>query len=212
VGVLATVVVVIILTRGQRATVVTPSVVLPTIEIVPDSTPSFCGIEIKEPVVIYLVDRGNSARDAMGHLSNAAIRSIRSLGSDRKFQIIFWDNGQPDNAFPPGAPQFATPEAVNAARRALESVVAFGRTDVEPALKKALSSKPNVIMLVTAKGAELDDAFADLVINQQKSAGAATRIHTIAIGEPGEALPRVAQTTGGQHVTLSMSELRDASN
>ena len=171
---------------------------------------NFCGVTLNEPVVVYVLDRGNSTRDAMGYLVAATVQSIRSLGADRKFQVIFWDNGQSEAAYPGGGPQYATPETINAAQRVLEGVVAFGRTDAEPAIKKALAVKPGAIVLVTAKGAELDDAFNQTMTHLQKSAGGTTKIHTIAIGQPGEALAKIALATGGEHKSLTPGELRDA--
>ncbi|HRK31812.1 MAG TPA: hypothetical protein PLD59_12095, partial [Tepidisphaeraceae bacterium] len=139
VGVIATVAIMIALTRsGQTASKAVDA--RPAMPNPAAGRLMYCGIDIDAPVVIFVLDRGNSTRDAMGHLVNATAAAIRRLGSDRKFQVVFWDNGQSEVSYPPGGPQYATPEAVNGAIRVMDGVVAFGRTEAGSAVEKALVS------------------------------------------------------------------------
>lgn len=172
-----------------------------------ETSPRFLDIELNEPVVIYLIDRGSSARDSLGRATAAAIASARTLGSDRKFQILFWDNGQGDAGFPTGAPIYATAQSVNAAERAIEGVTAFGRSDALPPLRKAIAAKPGAIVLITAKGWELDDAFTKSVESARSTSN--IKIHTVAVGQSGDALQTIATKTGGTSISVSPGELKD---
>ncbi|MCS7034178.1 MAG: VWA domain-containing protein [Phycisphaerae bacterium] len=172
------------------------------------AAPQFLDIPLPETTVIYLIDRGSSARESLGHTQAAVMRSIRSLGTDRRFQIVFWDNGQPEWAYPPAGPGFATPQAISSAERALEGVVAFGRSDALGPLSRVLAARPEVIVLITAKGWELDESFVRSM--QAAWEGFSTRIHTISVGSAeSEALQEVARLTGGRYRPTTPGELRD---
>jgi hypothetical protein len=107
-----------------------------------------------------VLDRGSATGDVFGWMKEACYRSIASLGADRKFQIIFWDNGAAEAAFPNSGPTFANAGNLEAARRALDEVNAHGQSNAIPALSRAMRSNPDAIVLATAKGYDLDDAFA----------------------------------------------------
>jgi hypothetical protein len=75
--------------------------------------------------------------------------------------------------------------APTAAARACEGVTAFGRSDAAPALRRAAAHNPAAIVLVTAKGWELDDAFVESALLARGHA--TTKIHTVSIGGAGDA-------------------------
>ena len=80
-------------------------------------------------------------------LKDATLRSAASLGSSRHFQVVFWDNAGGANggdtaAYPPVGTAYATKENIDAARRAIDDVAAYGQTDVKPALALALAQHP----------------------------------------------------------------------
>src|SRR5207237_6942284 len=84
---------------------------IPT-EVTPLATgPHFCGIKLDAPVVIYVLDRGNGTGEVFDTLKEVTYKSIESLGPDRKFQVIFWSNGQ-DDSFPDGSPAYARPDTL----------------------------------------------------------------------------------------------------
>jgi len=140
-------------------------------------------------------------------LKEAAFHSLQTLGGDRRFQIIFWNNGA-DDAYPAAAPTFATPANIEAARRALDGVFAHGQTDVESALRQAIRSDPDVIVIATGKGMQLDDSFATQVLSLRGDRK--FKIHAVAIGgtETPPALTQIAQRSGGQARVVDEGELK----
>jgi hypothetical protein len=171
--------------------------------------PEFCGVPLDDRVIIYVIDRGSATGDVFGHLKEACYKSIESLGPDRKFQIVFWNNGT-DVAYPNSGPTFANPANLEAARRALDEVSAHGQSDVTPALTRAIEAKPGTIVLATGKGYELDDSFVDVV--ERIRGGSDVKISTFAVGpgEPGSALKSIALRTGGRFAAVPTAALRDA--
>jgi hypothetical protein len=174
--------------------------------VVAGGSPRFANIPLDHPSVIYLLDRGSSTQAPFGSLKEATLRSIESLGPERRFQIIFWDNSQDAGAFPPLLTYASAANAANV-RRQIDDVYAFGATDVGPALKKALEQRPDAIVLVTGKGADLDEAFVQMVNDAKKDIPVI--IHTVAINGSGQstALKRIAGGTGGEYRELSGAEL-----
>lgn len=171
--------------------------------------PNFAGLPLEGSTIIYALDRGSATAQVFDDLKEAAFRSLATLGPNRMFQIIFWDNGSV-TAYPPSAPLPATPDNINAARRHLAEVYAFGQTDAQPALALAIRSKPSDLVLATAKGWDLDDIFVQMIRNV--TAGSDVRIHTVAIGGKDVAGPleAVAREFGGQFRAITAAELRAA--
>ena len=112
--------------------------------------PNFAGVELDSPTVVYLLDRGSGTKEMFGTLKDAALKSATSLGPDRKFAIVFWNNGTAA-AYPDGSTTFATPSNIDAARRAIDDISAYGASDAVPALTQALTLSPDVIVIATAK-------------------------------------------------------------
>ncbi len=170
---------------------------------------TFCGVPLDDRVVIYVLDRGSGTADLFSYLKEVALKSAESLGNDRKFQIIFWNNGT-DDAYPSAGPTYATAQNLEAARRALDGIYAHGQTDVASALSKAVSAAPDAIVLATGKGWQLDDGFVDQVLKIRK--GRPIKIHTFALGgtEPSAILASIAQRTGGESRLVKDGELKQA--
>ena len=172
--------------------------------------PNFCGVPLKDDrVVVYVLDRGNATGEMLGDLKEACYRSIQSLGPQRKFQVIFWDNGTADAAYPHAGPTFATPANLEAARKALDGVYAHGQSDANAVLVKAFASNPSAVILATGKAYELDESFVRTVEHARKTNRA--RVHTVALGsaESAGALRLVAKNTGGEFRAVTASNLRD---
>lgn len=168
--------------------------------------PHFCGIKLESPVVIYLLDRGNGTGEVFDTLKEATYKSIETLGADRKFQVIFWSNGQDDNAAV-RPPAYARSEAIAACKRAMEDVTAFGQSDPTNALKRAIANNAGEIVLVTGKGLELEPALVQQVMQIRRTSTA--KIHTVAIGDSASPVLReIASKTNGEYKTVSASLLR----
>ena len=169
--------------------------------------PAFCGTTLNDTPVIYVLDRGNGTREVFDTLKEATFRSIESLGADRKFQVVFWNNGS-DYAYPSGLPSYATRENLNACRRALEDITAFNQSDAVPALQKAVGNRPGAIVLATGKGPELDPVLVEQVTSIRKSH--AVKIHTFALGDVESPVLRdIARLSGGEYKTVSAGKLRE---
>lgn len=168
--------------------------------------PSFCDVALPEQVVIYVLDRGSGTRDLFDTLKEVTYRSVQSLGGDRKFQVIFWNNGS-DLAYPSGFPGYARNENLAACRRAMEETTAFGQSDAASALNKAFNNKPGAIVLATGKGLDLDNSFVEMVMDLRKSGD--VKVHTFALGDADSGpLKEIARRTGGEYRTLGAAALR----
>jgi hypothetical protein len=120
--------------------------------------------------------------------------------------VIFWNNGQ-DDSYPAGLPAYARSESLNACRRAMEDIAAFGQSDPTSALKRAIANKADVIVLATAKGLDLDPGLVQQSMQIRKNN--TTKIHTLGIGDvDSPVLKELASNTGGAYKTISASTLR----
>jgi hypothetical protein len=170
----------------------------PTEEVKPVG-PSFAGVSLPVGSVVYLIDRSQANDDVLDTVKEAVYRSARSLGPERKFQVILWhhtDEGTfayPDNGLAP-----ATKEQVDAAKKRLEDVVSYGTTDLKQTMVKAMQSHPDVILIMTAKGFQLEHENVAAV--REVMQGAATQVHTFSLGEAESAtLKQIADEHNGDY-------------
>ena len=175
----------------------------------PQSQPHFCGLPLTEDrVVVYVLDRGGATGDMFAALKEATYRSVESLGPQRKFQIIFWNNGTTDQAYPASAPAAATSQNLDEARRAFDEVVALGQSEPAAALGKAFASRPDAVVLVTAKPYELDETFVRTVEGLRRTTPARVSVIALGSGEASTALKKLAKSTGGECRSLTADALR----
>jgi hypothetical protein len=169
--------------------------------------PRFVDVTLDVPSVVYVIDRGDGTREVFGELKEATLKSIETLGPDRRFQIIFWNNGS-EAAFPPSRPAAASAENLAAARRALDEITAFGQTDLKPSLERAVMERPGAVVIATAKGWDLDAAFVSMA--SDVVGGSGVKVHCFAVGDGGASKPlqTVAQRTGGEYRELQPADLR----
>jgi len=168
--------------------------------------PSFCGIPIDQPVVVYLIDNGSSSADVLDTVKTVLFKSIESLGPDRRFQIVFWN---PDtDPYPSTQTAFAVKDNIDVAKKKLDDVTAAGATDPMAGLKTALGDEPGQIILVTAKAGDLDDSLVGKIVLLR--GGSSARIDCVAInGVPDDkVLKKVAQQSGGKFLPISDAQLR----
>jgi hypothetical protein len=168
--------------------------------------PGFAKVKLdKANTVAYVLDRGSGTANVFGDLRNLTLRSIASLGAERKFQIVFWQVREQVIAYPENGVTTAGETSVGEASRKLEDVNAFGSSNAGPALKKAAASGPDVIILATGKGADLTDDFVkDVKANRPNG----VKIHTFNLGgDEAPLLKAIASETGGEYHVLTTKEL-----
>jgi hypothetical protein len=170
------------------------------------TAPSFCGIPIEQPVVVYVVDNGSSSADVLDAVKTALFHSIDSLGPDRRFQILFWNPDTP--AYPTSQTTFAVKENVDVAKKKLLDVTASGSTDPVASMTAAFADDPGQIILITAKAGDLDDSLVGKVMSLRGSSK--SKIDCIAInGVPDDkVLAKIAGQTGGQFLPITDAKLR----
>jgi len=206
--VLLLIVLAVLMMRLGQSSVPTVQQGVPTITQPTNTEPNFLNVPINESNVAYVLDRGDSSREVFDSLKNAAFASIATLGPGRRFQIIFWNNGE-DFSFPLGQPIAASADNLNAARKSLEDVSAVGRTTPKSAIEKATLNNAQVVLLVTAKAWDLDETFTQEVLILRGSSK--FKIHTFAIGDPGmgNALKSLAEKTGGTFQVIDKAGLKE---
>jgi hypothetical protein len=173
--------------------------------------PNFCGTPLTGTTVIYLLDCGQASQGCLGDVKDATIKSARTLGSDRKFAILFWNNGT-DGAYPDGTTTFATKESVDAAEKATDTVFANGQSDVKIAFEKAIALHPDEIILATGKGWDLDNAWLDAILAIRGSSPVKIHTFNVDLGGDGSSAPlkRLAEKTGGTYHDLTKQQLHEA--
>jgi hypothetical protein len=174
------------------------------------NTPNFCTTPLTGTTVIYLIDCGQASKDCLGDLKDAVIKSARTLGSDRKFQILFW-NKDAGGAYPESITTYATKESIDAAQKAEDAVFAYGQSDVTVSLQKAIAQHPDEIVLATGKGWDLDNAWLDSVLAIRGSSPVRIHCFNIDLGGDGPSAPlkRLAEKTGGTYHDLTKVQLHD---
>jgi len=173
----------------------------------PVAGPNFCGTPLGGDVVVYLLDNGSASDEVLDSMKSVVFKSIESLGSDRRFQILFWNTDT--KTYPTGQQTaFAIRDNIDVARKKLDDVMALGSTDPLKALKNAVADEPGEIVLVTAKAGDLDDSLVDQVMHIRGESK--VKIDCIAInGGPGDTtLDKIAANTGGKFVPLPEAQLK----
>jgi hypothetical protein len=155
--------------------------------------------------VVFLLDRGSSTREYFDDLKVATVRSIESLGPDRRFQVLFWDNDTKPAGFPLGSPTPASPNSVSDCRRTLDSVDAYNQSSIDAPLALAVNGNPDVIVIATCK--VLDDSFVDQVRHAIGAHPIMIDGFSLGIGSDSGPLASLARLTGGQYRVLSSQAL-----
>ena len=172
--------------------------------------PSFAGVPLAGDSVIYLIDRGQASRETFGYAGRLVVDSAASLGPTRRFQVVFWDGAGTATPGEHDAPDRLRPAdagAVDLARRRFAEISASGQTEVGPALARAVAQGPAELVIATAKGWQLDDAFAAQVVGAV--AGTPIRVHAFALGGGDSVgLRGAAERTGGTFAELDLDRLR----
>jgi hypothetical protein len=177
------------------------------------AAPHYLGIDLSNATtVVYILDRGHATAELFDTLKEATYRSLATLKPGQNFQIMFWDKPDDRAAYPADGPVAVSQQEIEAAREKFAELVAGGRATAEGAVARAAASKPDVIVLVTAKSFDLDEGLVRVV--QQATAGTGTKVHTVALGgdDGNNVLKNIASKTKGEFKVVTAPELRAYSN
>ncbi|GIW77340.1 MAG: hypothetical protein KatS3mg104_2403 [Phycisphaerae bacterium] len=170
--------------------------------------PTFFNTDLTSEKVSYVVDRGDATAVYFASIKKLLIKSVSSLGPDRRFSVCLWNNGTEDVYPLSGGMTYATADEIRKLVRWLDEVSLGRATTVESALQQAVRQNPGEIVLVTAKSDQLAlTDFATEVLNLVK--GKTVRIHGFSIGDSpsDDPLKRIAAESGGKFVHITRSHL-----
>jgi hypothetical protein len=175
------------------------------------SGPVFAGVPIvANGGVIYVLDRANSMRDQFDALVAATFASVKSLGPDRKFAVVLWNNGGDDVSFPDQGMRNANSDQVDQLQKKLDGIQATGSSTVAGALEVAVARNPGAIIIVTAKSTLDDKDQAALNAAQEKADGKIKFYAFVVGGADNNFLKLFAKTNGGQYRLFGEKDLRNA--
>ncbi len=159
------------------------------------STPNFLGVPLKGSTIIYLIDRGQGTIETFDGLRGAIMRSLKTLGPETRFQVIFWET-RGELLFPTAGPERASEDNIKQAAKVVADAISSGASMIEKPLEKALAGKPDEICIATGKFG-LDQSWAEDV--KKVVAGKGVKVHTFAFGRSDSAavLKTIADATGG---------------
>ena len=165
---------------------------------------------------VYLLDASGSMAGISMLAAKAELKkSIAALDATQQFQIIFYNDKASVLRLPRAADVpmiWATEINKTLARQSINNVVPGGGTDHMPALKKALSLRPEVIYFLTDADSVLRSGDLDKI--KRTNQGRA-RIHCIEFGEgadlqikPLNFLKRLARQSGGTYRYRDVTQFR----
>ena len=142
----------------------------------------FFGSQVWGTKFVFVIDHSGSMRqrDRLGAAKRELMASLAKLPPEAQFQIVFY-NVQPEAILHPKNLRlhFATDQNRLLASREMDKIIADNGTEHFPALKMALSLRPDVIFFLTDAD-DLGDADVRAVTEANRSLQA--RIHTIEFG------------------------------
>jgi hypothetical protein len=172
---------------------------------------NFAGMPLEaEDTVVYLLDNGGSAGDALPAMEAACFQSIRSLGPSRRFKVIFWAAGSP--VYPADGTVRATPDEEAKCQAALRTATPQPDAAIDPAFRLALAAQADAVVLVTPRAAQLPGDFAQII--QSLRGASRVRVYTVGINGDSTAdaakigsLATVAAQSGAQFLNISTPDL-----
>lgn len=168
--------------------------------------PRFLDASIRRGNVAYVIDRGESTRDYMNVIADAVAESIETLSADAEFQGFFWS--EPGRTPPPlpGKAKRST-LSVNELRKAINDAPAGGATEATTAIASALDAGADTVVLITGKGWQLDEVFAEQAAKTW--AGRPARLLAVSLGSvDSPAMKNLATRVGGKYVSYDSGTLR----
>ena len=184
-----------------------------------NTSPNFLGQPIDAGIVAYVLDRGNYSHEShrLESLKTALVNSVKSLGPNRKFQVVFWEiTGDAPKAYPPEGTHLANAEGINELKAFLEDIYSVGTTQEVSALHLALKSKPQAVMFVPIRGlAEEQQTLATRVLRERAGENAqTTKIDCFTLGQTewAPAMRQISDSTGGKYRDVPLDELNKFAN
>ncbi len=160
---------------------------------------SFFGIRARGQFFVYVVDCSGSMidDDRMPRATIELRRSVFSLREPQRFEVIFYNS---ESIPMPGGPipRSADQQAKNQLRSFLNLIDPDGGTDPRPAMKQALSLRPDAVFLLS-DGAFPDGTVEELTrLNKQR-----IPIHCVDLtgGLAGDHLKRIAEANNGRYAS-----------
>ncbi|MDX6766172.1 MAG: VWA domain-containing protein [Candidatus Methylacidiphilales bacterium] len=184
----------------------------------PRTAPTFFGRPFTGGTVVFVIDvsgsmleksgKGNRLREAF----DGVARALEGLEAGQRFNILLFADRV--DAFRPG-PVSAESGQVLAARRYLESGVdCGGSTNLQDALRLALSMEADTLLLLSDGEANSEDAAIVAEVNHlQNRRGRRTRIDAVGFyltggSRPEVLLQRLARDSGGQYASWKPQDIR----
>jgi len=171
----------------------------------------FFGAQVWGSRFVYVIDRSGSMsqRERLEAAKSELMNGLEKLPAETQFQIIFY-NFQPDIVVMPKPPKlhFASESNKKLAAIGMGKIIPDGGTEHLPALKLALSLKPDVIFFLT----DADDLRARDVKEATDLNRDQARIHTIEFGIGAEVdrenqLRELAVRNGGTYRYIDAAKL-----
>ncbi len=170
-----------------------------------DAGPSFVGLKLDVPSVVYVIDRGNATTNSFDAIKAATYRSIQLIGPSKKFAVLLTDNGTEEFTYPKQGMQEATAANLDSLKTAFQDTVATGNSNFQDALKRAADLHPGAIIITTAKDPLDDPDIAAL----KELEGKGIPVDSFAIGDVVNApLQEASNATHGQYRQVSDHDLR----
>jgi DNA-directed RNA polymerase subunit RPC12/RpoP len=154
--------------------------------------------------IVYVVDRSGSMTDSIVFVKYELKRSIRELGPEKQFHVVFYSSG-PALEMPARRLVSATDANKQKAFEFIDSVIPQGETDPSDALSRAFAVNPELIYLLT------DGEFDKAIVGQvaKANAGKKVTVHTIGflykMGE--KILKDIAAQNNGTYKFVAESDL-----
>lgn len=160
------------------------------------TAPTFGNIPLSGDRVVYVLDRGDATSEYLGVIRDITLKSVHSLGGDRRFAVIFWKSDRED-AFPSGTLAYANPDELTRLSNWFDEVPTGGGTSFDSAVAAAMKLDPDQVIFVTGKALQLDRDAADKILKLRGTRKAAFDVLSIAGPSSGDPLETVAKKTGG---------------
>lgn len=174
--------------------------------------PSFLGQPLTEQSIVYLLDHGQAslAEGRLDLMKRALISSLRSLGPQKQFAVIFWQlDDKKTDAWPKQGLEYATPDNIEKVQKFLDDVYGAGQTHKTAMLEKAIKTGAHAIVMVPIK-TFLDDSFYTSTMRTRGQSN--VKIYCLSLQQPDLAplLKKVATGTNAAYRDVPLQELKAA--
>ena len=171
-----------------------------------DKPAEFFGIPCDGRRIAFAICSSGGMTDTLQHIKQELKRSIRHLGPDQQFQVIFWRGGPALEM--PGGMTAATPPNRKAAFKFIDSTIPVGSKDPTDGLRAAFQSQPDVIYLLSY--GEFDQMIPRYIgkLNRDGKVTVNTVILTYSNDRDNDMLKQIAKENGGTHVLVSADDLK----